>query len=86
VARSKARSKLRLAAASLTKGAKGLTDIARQIRALDALYDSLDCEQLSVALNKVTGDLRAFRATTLQEVIEAVAAETPVDVVEDSVE
>lgn len=73
-----AQSPLRSAASQLTKGAKGLTDLSRQIRALDALSGSLTPAQRDDALSKVAGSLRAFRATTLQEVLTAVQAEITV--------
>lgn len=66
-----AQTKLRASATSLTKGAKSLTETARRIRALDALGTSLTEEQRTEAFSKVVGELRAFRATTLQEVIDA---------------
>jgi hypothetical protein len=68
-----AQSKLRGTAAALTKGAKALTDVARRIRALDALGVSLTEEQLQAAFSKIVGELRVFRATTLQQTIEALS-------------
>ncbi len=72
-------SKLRAAATALTKGAKALTETARKIRALDALGESLTEDQLTDAHSKVVGDLRVFRATTLQAVIDALSPPVNVD-------
>ena len=68
-----AQTKLRRVAKDLTASAKGLTAIARKIRALDALGASLSEEQRAESFSKVVGELRAFRATVLQEVIDALS-------------
>jgi hypothetical protein len=60
----------RKAASLLSKGAKVLTDTARKIRALDAISASLTEEQRRDQFSKVVGELRAFRSTTLQTVID----------------
>jgi len=74
-----AQSKLRSAATSLTKGAKALTETARKIRALDALGESLTEEQRAQSFSSVVGELRAFRATTLQAVIDALTPAVPAE-------
>lgn len=74
-----AQSPTRAAASELSKGAKSLTETARKIRALDALGSSLTTEQKENAFSKVIGELRAFRATTLHEVIEQLKLELPVE-------
>ena len=75
-----AQNKLRAAATALTKGAKALTATARKIRALDALGASLTEEQRTEAFSSVVGELRAFRATTLHAVIDALS---PTETVEN---
>jgi hypothetical protein len=73
-----AQTKLRAAATALNKGAKTLTDVARKIRALDALAASMDDDTARAAFGAVIGDLRAFRATVLQDTIATVESALPV--------
>lgn len=80
-----AQSKLRAAASALSKGSKALTEVARQIRALDALQGTMTEEQRAAAFSKVVGDLRAFRATTLAEVIGVLSPEEEVIILEEEV-